>query len=99
MSDTDPQTAAAKVLWHFAMSLDGFAAGPNHQMDWMSGVSFRRGPVVEYVTTTGAVLGEGIRLYDNPGADPIRLDRVDAGDPIAAVNVRCRPRSPAATDS
>jgi riboflavin biosynthesis pyrimidine reductase len=40
MSDTDPQTAAAKVLWHFAMSLDGFAAGPNHEMDWMSGVSF-----------------------------------------------------------
>ena len=27
MGDTEPQTAAAKALWHFTMSLDGFAAG------------------------------------------------------------------------
>ena len=27
MDDTEPQTAAAKVLWHFTMSLDGSAAG------------------------------------------------------------------------
>jgi hypothetical protein len=26
MSDTEPQTADGKVLWHFAMSLDGFVA-------------------------------------------------------------------------
>jgi hypothetical protein len=30
MSDTEPQTAGGKVLWHFTMSLDGFVAGPNH---------------------------------------------------------------------
>jgi hypothetical protein len=30
MDDTEPQTAAAKVLWHFTMSLDGFVAGPEH---------------------------------------------------------------------
>ena len=24
MDDTEPQAAAAKVLWHFTMSLDGF---------------------------------------------------------------------------
>ena len=29
MGDTEPQTAAAKVLWHFTMSLDGFVAGRN----------------------------------------------------------------------
>ena len=57
MSDTEPQTAGGKVLWHFTMSLDGFVAGPNHQMDWLMGISFRPGLVQEYVQTTGAVLG------------------------------------------
>jgi riboflavin biosynthesis pyrimidine reductase len=57
MTDTEPQTAGGKVLWHFTMSLDGFVAGPNHEMDWMTGFSFRPGLVEEYVETTGAVLG------------------------------------------
>jgi dihydrofolate reductase len=57
MTDIGPQTASGKVLWHFTMSLDGFVAGPNHEMDWMTGISFRRGLVDEYVATTGAVLG------------------------------------------
>jgi dihydrofolate reductase len=187
MSDPEPQTAAGKVLWHFTMSLDGFVAGPNHEMDWMTGVSFRPGLVQEYVQTTGAVLGgrngwdhfpdassvyggawdgpvfvlthhledatpadgvtflncgpaeavriglaaaggknlevfsptigrqllelelideidlhiapillgEGIRLYDNPGSAPIRLHRVGEGDPASAVNVRYRPTTAA----
>jgi hypothetical protein len=33
MNDTAPQAAGGKVLWHFTMSLDGFVAGPNHEMD------------------------------------------------------------------
>jgi riboflavin biosynthesis pyrimidine reductase len=57
MGDTKRQTASGKVLWHFTMSIDGFVAGPEHQMDWMSGVSFRPGLVDEYVQTTGAILG------------------------------------------
>jgi hypothetical protein len=57
MADTEPQTAAGKVLWHFTMSLDGFVAGPNHEVDWMTGTSFRPRLVEEYVETTGAVLG------------------------------------------
>ena len=57
MSDTEPQTAGGKVLWHFTMSLGGFVAGPNHAMDWMTGISVRPGLVGEYVETTGAVLG------------------------------------------
>ena len=65
MADTEPQTAAGKVLWHFTMSLDGFVAGPNHEMDWMSGISSRPGLVEEYVETTGAVLGgrDGFDAY------------------------------------
>ena len=185
MGDTTPQTADGKVLFHFAMSLDGFVAGPDHGMDWMTGVSLRPGLIGEYVETTGAILGgrngwdqaidgsrpyggawqgpifvlthhpedavpaddvtflncgpaeavriglaaaggknlevfsptigrqllelglideidlhivpvllgEGIRLYDNPGGKPVRLHRVGDGDPLSAVNVRYRPAS------
>lgn len=187
MSDTEPQTAAGKVLWHFTMSLDGFVAGPNHNMDWtMTGISSRPGLVEEYIETTGAVLGgrdgwdaagdsrpyggawdgpifvlthypedatpadgvtflnsdpaeavriglaaaggknlevfsptigrqllelglideidlhiapillgEGIRLYDNPGSEPSRLHRLGRGDPTSVVNVRYRPTTTA----
>ena len=183
MNDTAPQTAGGKVLWHFTMSLDGFVAGPNHEMDWMGDTTHRPGLVEEYAQTTGAVLGgrdgwdafpdpsgiyggawtgplfvlthhpedatpvegvtflssgpaeavrialeaaggknvevfsptigrqllelglideidlhiapvllgDGKRLYDNPGSEPIHLHRVGAGDPMSAVNVRYRP--------
>ncbi|MBB5960488.1 dihydrofolate reductase [Saccharothrix tamanrassetensis] len=37
------------------------------------------------------LLGAGIRLYDNPGAAPIRLHRVGEGDPASEINVRYRP--------
>jgi dihydrofolate reductase len=37
------------------------------------------------------LLGQGIRLYDNPGSAPIRLHRVGDGDPTSEVNVRYRP--------
>ncbi|WP_027342133.1 dihydrofolate reductase family protein [Hamadaea tsunoensis] len=57
MTDTQPQVAAGKVLWHFTMSLDGFVAGPDHAMDWMTGFTVRDGLIDEYVTTTGAILG------------------------------------------
>ncbi|WP_405974320.1 dihydrofolate reductase family protein [Streptomyces sp. NBC_00988] len=183
LADTEPQTAAGKVLWHFTMSLDGFVAGPDHAMDWMTGFSFRAGLVEEYAATTGAVLGgrdgfdafpdagtvyggawqgpvfvlthhpddappapgvtfldcdvadavriglaaaggknlevlsptigrqllerglideidlhivpvllgDGIRLFDNPGGAPVRLGLLNGDDHAAAVNVRCRP--------
>jgi len=58
MNDTTPQTASGKVLWHFSMSLDGFVAGPNHEMNWFrDDLTNRPGLIDEYVTTTGAVLG------------------------------------------
>ncbi len=65
MADTQRQTAAGKVLWHFTMSLDGFVAGSNHAMDWMTGFSSRPGLVQEYAETTGAVLGgrDGFDAY------------------------------------
>ena len=57
MDDTEPQTAGGKVLLHFTMSLDGFVAGPGHDMSWMTGISGRPGLIERYVATTGAVLG------------------------------------------
>jgi len=184
VNDTQRQTATGKVLWHFTMSLDGFVAGPGHEMDWMTDFTVRPGLIEEYVTSTGAVLGgrvgwdhaavtdsrpyggawhgplfvlthhpedttpaegvmflscdvavparialeaaqgknlevhspsigrqllerglidevdlhvapvllgDGIRLYDNPGGHPIRLSTPDGADPSAAVNLRYRP--------
>jgi len=37
------------------------------------------------------LLGDGIRLYDNPGGHPIRLSTPDGADLSAAVNLRYRP--------
>ena len=37
------------------------------------------------------LLGEGIRLYDNPGGEPVRLQRLHAGEPTATADVRYRP--------
>jgi dihydrofolate reductase len=39
------------------------------------------------------LLGDGIRLYENPGTPPVRLDRLEDGDRSSAVNVRYRPAS------
>lgn len=56
MNDT-PQTADGRVLQHFITSLDGFVAGPNHEMDWMMGdFTNRPGLADEYIETMGAVL-------------------------------------------
>jgi Dihydrofolate reductase len=198
MSDTARQTAAGKVLWHFTMSLDGFVAGPGHEMSWLTGFGFRPGLIDEYVQTTGAVLGgragwdaaiggsrpyggawhgpifvlthhpedatptdgvtflncspaeavrigldaaagknlevlspsigrqllnldlideidlhiapvllgDGIRLYDQPGGKPVRLHRTGADSPTAVLNLRCAPAnedsgpaSPSETDA
>jgi dihydrofolate reductase len=37
------------------------------------------------------LLGDGIRLFDNPGGAPVRLELVNGDDPFAEVNVRYRP--------
>jgi dihydrofolate reductase len=68
MIDTDRQTPDAKVLWHFLMSLDGYVAGPNHEMDWMTGFTVRPGLHAEYIETTGAVLA-GRNGYDSAIGD------------------------------
>ena len=41
------------------------------------------------------LLGDGIRLYDNPGGVPVRLNKVGDGDPRSVVTARYRPARPA----
>ena len=43
------------------------------------------------------LLGDGIRLYDNPGAPPIRLELISDGEAASAISVRYRPRPAANT--
>jgi dihydrofolate reductase len=69
MNDTAPQAAEGKVLLHFTMSLNGFVAGPNHEMDWtMGNFSNRSGLIDEYVETTRAILGgrDGWDAFPDP---------------------------------
>jgi dihydrofolate reductase len=70
MSEVDipPPTASGKVCLHFAMSVDGYVAGPEHAMDFLSGATTRPGLVQEYVDSTGAVLA-GRNGFDSAIAD------------------------------
>jgi dihydrofolate reductase len=177
-------SARGRVVWHTMMSLDGFIAGPEHSMEWMSGVSVEPGTVDEAADAAGAILagrqwhdafagkpeaapyggrfqgpifvltshpedaaphpgitlvsggiaeavetaseaadgrnlvlfggsigrqcvqrglvdelrvhvapvllGDGVRLYETPGAEPVRLARIDDGDPARAADLRFR---------
>ncbi|WP_309067227.1 dihydrofolate reductase family protein [Microbacterium sp.] len=70
MDEWTPPVAAGKVIWHFSMTLDGFVAGPDHDLSWMEGITGRDGLVEAYIETLGAVIG-GRRGWDAfPGARP-----------------------------
>ena len=46
-----------KLLWHTMMSLDGFIAGPNHDMGWVFGLDAGSGETADAVVgSTGALL-------------------------------------------
>jgi dihydrofolate reductase len=61
-----------KVLWHTMISLDGFIAGPNDEMEWMSGVDGGEGRTIDEVLgSTGALLvgrrTQDVEDRDQPG--------------------------------
>jgi hypothetical protein len=62
---TIAEVSMASVLVHTMMSLDGFIAGPNHEMDWVfEHAGEVPAPLIEEViATTGAILG-GRRGYE-----------------------------------
>jgi dihydrofolate reductase len=54
---------SGKVIWSATMSLDGFIAGPNDEMDWVFQYTDPNPLVEEVIRSTGAVLA-GKRSYD-----------------------------------
>ena len=70
MDELASQTAAGKVHFAFAMSLDGFVAGPEHSMEFMARATAPEGLVQQYIGATGAVLA-GRDGYDSAvGVNP-----------------------------
>jgi dihydrofolate reductase len=63
----------SKVLLHFTMTLDGFIAGPNHEMDWMGGLTAQPDLVAAAAAASGAII-TGRRGFDAMPSD------VRAGD-------------------
>lgn len=55
-TDNTTPVTIGRVYWGFTMSLDGFVAGPDHDMSWMTGFTAPPGLLEEYIETTGAVL-------------------------------------------
>src|SRR5947199_10138637 len=53
-----------KVLWHTMMSLDGFIAGPNDDMQWAFGVDSGPSPTIEEVLRSTGALLVGRRTQD-----------------------------------
>jgi dihydrofolate reductase len=63
---------SGKVLWHVTMSLDGFIAGPNDEVDWVFRYPDPNPLVDEVIAGLGAVL-VGRRSYEvgrKPGQAP-----------------------------
>jgi dihydrofolate reductase len=61
-----------KILWHTMMSLDGFIAGPDDDMQWMSGINGGTGQTIdEVLQATGALLvgrrTQDVEDRDQPG--------------------------------
>jgi dihydrofolate reductase len=53
-----------KVIWHTMMSLDGFIAGPNDDMQWVFGVDGGAGQTVDEVLRSTEALLVGRRTQD-----------------------------------
>ncbi|HZD70038.1 MAG TPA: dihydrofolate reductase family protein [Actinomycetes bacterium] len=68
--EPDGGNARGKVLWHVTMSLDGFIAGRDDSMDWMTG--YATSLADEVIRTTGAVLAgrRGYELGRQRGSKP-----------------------------
>ena len=61
-------TPTGTVHWGFAMSLDGFVAGPGHSMEFLNGATVEEGFIDQAIASTGAVLA-GRDGYDSATGD------------------------------
>lgn len=57
------------VIWHLTTTLDGFIAGPEHDMSFLNRVEHSPGVAARYAARTGAILA-GRRWYDAHGHRP-----------------------------
>lgn len=53
-----------KLIWHTIMSLDGFIAGPNHDMQWVFGIEGGPSPTTEEILQSTGALLVGRRTQD-----------------------------------
>ena len=65
-----------RVTWGFTSSLDGFIAGPNHDMSWMSGLGSLSEGTVEDLASKVAVIISGRRGYDAAKAQADERDEL-----------------------
>lgn len=63
----------SKVQLHFTITLDGFIAGPNHEMDWLGGLSGNPDLVASAAAACGAII-TGRNGFDAAPADLLAGD-------------------------
>ena len=68
LQQTRAPSPTGTVHWGFAMSLDGFVAGPGHSMEFLDGATVEDGFIEEAIASTGAVLA-GRNGYDSAIGD------------------------------
>jgi len=76
----------ANFIYSAAMSLDGFIAGPGGDMSWMADyagpnpVGCLRAGVLDEVmlSVLPVLLGDGVRGFEHPGGEAVRLEQRDA---------------------
>src|SRR4051812_12167563 len=68
LQQTSTPRSTGTVHWGFAMSLDGFVAGPGHSMEFLNGATVEEGFIEEAIASTGAVLA-GRAGYDSAIGD------------------------------
>lgn len=56
--------SGSKVIWHTPMSLDGYIAGPDGDLSWMSGYDHGDGRTIDEVVTSIGALLVGRRTQD-----------------------------------
>lgn len=75
-SSTAPVTS--RVTWGFTASLDGFLAGPDHDMSWLERAPRMDGAVIERLAAPVGVILSGRRGYDAARAQADVRDELTA---------------------
>src|SRR4051812_15385373 len=69
MSSSGARGLRNMVIWHLTITLDGFVAGPQHDMSFLGRVEHTPEVAARYAARAGAILA-GRRWYDAHGHRP-----------------------------